>query len=528
MVSRTLSQPRGHPLVIHDLSRKQTAHIREALLSWFGENARSLPWRVPSVPFEANDYREYVHRLYRCLISETMLQQTQVKTVIAYYTKWLEKFPTIEDLACAAEQDVMACWAGLGYYSRAKRLHQAAQYLVKNFVSKGQEFPRDPEHWIKKVPGVGPYTAGAIISISFGIPSAIIDGNVQRVLSRVLAVHGDTSTPKSLGSKLLWQRAAELVDGPEPGNLNQALMELGATVCNPTNPSCKQCPISSECLAYKQSRTLRPTKKNFFSTKEDSLNQSLSSAEDGVDIEDLCTICPNTIDTTVMPDNPDLYIQTFYPFKPPKKQQREETALVIVVCRGEDFYVEKKSKGLLAGLYDFPTILLDSEHDDGDDNEAVLLKHQTKLGATLAGSTMHLFTHIRRTSHVLVCDYERAKKMVKSFEDANATGQWVRRDSVSEIGVSELFLKNFRLATGIDKPKKRIVSTSAHKSGRPTAKRKLTTTSSSSKEEEDLVVVVVPPKDQKTLCESTVSINKKPLAKPQSKFFAMFERKQNR
>lgn len=444
--------PRTHSISRHVLSSDQVEHIRRALLSWFSANARVLPWRVPSIAYGSVPYKDYVHRLYKCLISETMLQQTQVKTVIAYYTKWLDKFPSIEDLAAANEEEVMACWAGLGYYSRAKRLQQAAKYLCDEFVFKELEFPREPEQWIKGVPGVGPYTAGAILSISFGIRSAIVDGNVQRVLSRVLAVHGDTSTPKSSGSKLIWERAGQLVQGEDPGVLNQSLMELGATICSPTLPSCGQCPINSNCLAYSQSLSLKPTSQDFFGGTQQKRG---SKTAECWDIEDLCDICPSSINPSESSLNSKTYIQNFYPYKPPKKAQRQESAVVTVLTRTNhdirEIYLEKKEKGLLSGLYDFPTTLLPISSDFADPQQLALDHAQGFEDAQLKGASTHLFTHIKRTSYVICAnasDVECPNMIgyLKALKVFNNSGRWIDIEKVSDLGVSELCLKNLRLA----------------------------------------------------------------------------------
>jgi len=375
-----------------------------------------------------------------------MLQQTQVKTVIAYYNKWLIEFPTLEALAEAEEESVMACWAGLGYYSRAKRLRQAAQYLVTEFTRKRIEFPRDAEHWVKKVPGVGPYTAGAILSIAFGISSPIVDGNVQRVLSRILAIHGDTSTPKSIGSKLIWERAGQLVVGDAPGNLNQSLMELGATVCSPTKPDCLNCCVAKHCIAFAQVSALKQHRKGIFQARDDSTDAEKST---GVhDIEDLCQICPSSIDPSVLSEDPGQYIQGLYPFKPAKRAQKSQTAIVLVNMSSDQVYLEKKAKGLLAGLYDFPTILLDDT--DSADCDAMLAKHKKQLNARLVGTTLHLFTHIRRTSLVLVgCSAQDSQDAMDAFREEKNTGIWVNRDQIATLGVSELCLKNWRVAQEI-------------------------------------------------------------------------------
>ncbi len=177
-----------------------------------------------------------------------MLQQTQVNTVIPYYTRFMHAFPNAAALASATEDQVLSAWSGLGYYRRARLLHAGVREIVANY---GAKVPMQPE-LRKQLPGIGAYTAGAIGSIAFGLPEPIVDGNVARVLSRVFGVEtplGQTSTSKSL-----WAHAAELVKGKEPGNLNQALMELGATVCT-KRPKCARCPIRRFCYAYDTNQT---------------------------------------------------------------------------------------------------------------------------------------------------------------------------------------------------------------------------------------------------------------------------------
>lgn len=221
-----------------------------ALLEWFLVHARDLPWRRTTDP-------------YAVWISEVMLQQTQVRTVIPYWTRWMRSLPTVEDLARAPIEQVLKLWEGLGYYSRARNLHAAAQQIV---TLHNAAFPRDPEA-ILALPGIGRYTLGAIGSIAFNLPLPLLDGNVIRVLTRLLALRGD---PKErLLNDGLWSLAAQLVlsvhDRPLPqaapelaslkmsgpcSALNQSLMELGATVCTPTHPSCPTCPLAHLCSAH--------------------------------------------------------------------------------------------------------------------------------------------------------------------------------------------------------------------------------------------------------------------------------------
>ena len=199
------------------------------LAAWYREGHRDLPWRR-------------THDPYRIWLSEIMLQQTRAQTVIPYYERFLQRFPTVESLAAAREPDVLAAWSGLGYYSRARNLRRAA----KEIAAAGA-FPQEYEA-IRALPGVGDYTAAAIASIAFGLPHAVLDGNVLRVVARV------ENDAADIGSARTRQRfraiAEEWLDRSDPGTFNQALMELGATVCLPRNPLCLLCPVSSECSAF--------------------------------------------------------------------------------------------------------------------------------------------------------------------------------------------------------------------------------------------------------------------------------------
>ena len=213
---------------------------------WFESQKRVLPWRNDPSP-------------YRVWVSEIMLQQTQVITVVPYFEKFMQKFPSVEKLAKASEDEVMFLWAGLGYYSRARHLHRGAKMIV----SQGR-FPQTRAEWLE-VPGVGPYTAGAILSISLNLPEAILDGNVERVLSRFLKI--DRSQGEACYRKTLWKSSEEFVKQGDqisihPRVLNQALMELGAIVCTPKAPQCGECPIAQHCLALKTKDQLNyPPKK---------------------------------------------------------------------------------------------------------------------------------------------------------------------------------------------------------------------------------------------------------------------------
>jgi len=195
------------------------------LLRWYDENKRDLPWRRTKDP-------------YAIWVSEIMLQQTQVATVIPYWERWLARFPTVEALAEAEEQEVLALWQGLGYYRRCRLLREGARWVVEHGL------PRGATAW-RQVPGIGPYTAGAIASIAQGDPTPLVDGNVERVYARLT---GDATVPPAL-TKNAWGWAAHVLYRPRPGDWNQALMELGATVCKPVKPDCTRCPLADRCVA---------------------------------------------------------------------------------------------------------------------------------------------------------------------------------------------------------------------------------------------------------------------------------------
>lgn len=207
---------------------RRAAHLRNNLLSWFDQHRRDLPWRRTSDP-------------YKIWLSEVMLQQTRVETVLPFYNRFLERFPTVEDLARAEVEEVLTLWSGLGYYRRARQLHAAARRIAEI-----GEFPSTVEGLLA-LPGVGAYTAAAVASIAFGVAAPVMDGNVERVLSRCLALEGD---PRSGPARReLLATAAELLDPARPGDSNQALMELGATLCSPRRPKCLLCPLRPGCRA---------------------------------------------------------------------------------------------------------------------------------------------------------------------------------------------------------------------------------------------------------------------------------------
>lgn len=204
----------------------------DKLIKWYNDNKREMPWRKTSDP-------------YKIWISEIMLQQTQVDTVRPYYERFIERFPTVMALAEANLEEVYQYWQGLGYYRRAQNLHKGAQMLAKDFNGI---FPMDPKV-VQNIPGIGPYTLGAILSIAFHIPLPAVDGNVMRILARQFLIEQDIAIAKS---RKVFEEKVMMLMPDDPNKFNQALMELGALICTPKSPKCMSCPVQSLCMAYEE------------------------------------------------------------------------------------------------------------------------------------------------------------------------------------------------------------------------------------------------------------------------------------
>ncbi|KIK81555.1 hypothetical protein PAXRUDRAFT_155855 [Paxillus rubicundulus Ve08.2h10] len=308
--------------------------IRKSLLEWYDRihKVRGMPWRKTYVPSLDKDDR--AQRAYEVWVSEIMLQQTQVVTVIPYYNKWMAKFPAIKDLAASDIETVNGLWKGLGYYSRAARLLSGAQKVVREL---GGRLPNNAKDMQAKIPGIGRYSAGAICSIAYNQCVPVLDGNVIRVMSRFLALY---APPKGKQAQdIMWAGAETFVEGASrPGDINQALIELGSTVCKVRDPSCLDCALRPWCRAYERT-------------------QPVSSQAD-IDIEELCALCE-----PLPADHPDTGLVTIYPMKVERKKAREELDSVNVVewrtrnKRGRYFVLVRRPEGgLLAGLHEFPTV----------------------------------------------------------------------------------------------------------------------------------------------------------------------------
>lgn len=216
-------------------TEQDVANFQTEFLTWYQQEKRNLPWR-------------YNHDPYRIWISEIMLQQTRVDTVIDYFYRFMEQFPTIQDLANAPEDKLLKVWEGLGYYSRARNLQAAAKQIMEEF---GGQFPTTVEE-IRSLKGIGPYTAGAISSIAFEIPEPAIDGNVMRVVSRLFCIEADIA--KASSRNIFDEAMRKIISQDQPGDFNQAMMDLGSSICTPTSPQCELCPIQNYCQAYRKNR----------------------------------------------------------------------------------------------------------------------------------------------------------------------------------------------------------------------------------------------------------------------------------
>uniref|UniRef100_A0A8B9CK06 Adenine DNA glycosylase n=1 Tax=Anser brachyrhynchus TaxID=132585 RepID=A0A8B9CK06_9AVES len=324
-----------------------------------------------------------------------MLQQTQVATVIDYYNRWMQKWPTLQALAEASLEEVNELWAGLGYYSRGKRLQEAARKVVSELAG---QMPRTAEDLQKLLPGVGRYTAGAIASISYGQATGVVDGNVIRVLCRLRCIGADSSSPPVIDR--LWAMANALVDRSRPGDFNQALMELGATVCTPKAPLCGECPVKQHCRAR-----LRVEKELALASRK-----LLGKLPVVPDVEDCgvggCPLCPPAAELW----DSSLGVTNF-PRKAAKKQPRvEQTATCVLERRGrrgalEYLIVQRPSSGLLAGLWEFPSVPLAPGLQQEQQREVLVDHLQAWAGQPVAAGSLRFIGEVLRA-----CERQRGEE----------------------------------------------------------------------------------------------------------------------
>lgn len=345
--------------------------VRRALLSWYRKNRRDLPWRHTRDP-------------YRVWVSEAMLQQTRVETVVPYYERFLSRFPDVRALATADTDEVLGEWAGLGYYGRARNLQAAARQVVEEW---GGELPDDVEG-LRSLKGVGRYTAGAIASIAFDRPAPVVDGNVARVLTRLLGIREEVRSAPVV--RRLWEEAETLARGRSPGDLNQALMELGATVCTPRAPLCETCPIAPHCRARESGD-------------------------------------PEAIPVT----------------RPRPRPKRLDAAAVFLERRGKVLAVRRPPEGLLGGLWDLPGGELRAR-ESPEEGLARALRERiglTLTGAEKLGTVRHVFTHRALRLHVYRARGSAGRVRLAGF-DAH---RWLPPSRLTELPQSALMGKALRL-----------------------------------------------------------------------------------
>jgi A/G-specific adenine glycosylase len=327
------------PRCLRYLDIRVSSTITRPLLNWYEQHARHLPWR---------DHPD----AYAIWVSEIMLQQTRVETVIPYFERWMERFPTLTALASASQQEVLAAWEGLGYYSRARNLQRAAQEVVSRY---GGKLPQSAQE-LRLLPGIGRYTAAAVASIAFGQDEPALDGNIRRVLARLFNVDIPLRSPQ--GERVLWELAEAHLPPGQAGAYNQALMDLGATICTPRTPQCEFCPLSEFCQAFA------------------------------------------------------LGIQEERPVVAPKTRVPHFTVTAAVIERdGAVLIARRPAKGLLGGMWEFPG----GKVEPGEDLPACLRRElQEELGIDAAvgeqvGVYRHAYTHLRVTVHAFRCRLERGE-----------------------------------------------------------------------------------------------------------------------
>ncbi|PVH61556.1 hypothetical protein PAHAL_3G059500 [Panicum hallii] len=386
------------------------AVLRAQLLRWYDAHRRDLPWRRASGGEE--------ERAYAVWVSEVMLQQTRVPVVVGYYERWMARWPTVRSLAAATQEEVNEMWAGLGYYRRARFLLEGA----KQIVEKG-EFPRTASA-LREVRGIGDYTAGAIASIAFNEVVPVVDGNVVRVISRLYAISDNPKESSTM--KRFWEIAGQLVDPSRSGDFNQAMMELGATLCSKSKPGCSGCPVSSHCQA---------------------LALSL--------------------------ENPSVKV-TDFPRVVPKTKPRSDFAAVCVVqiaqgleeevtdAKGTDnlfLLIKRPEEGLLAGLWEFPLVLVEEGKTDSLNRRKAMDKYLTKLLSIDVGwksdvilredvgEHVHIFSHIRLTMYVelMIINLKDGVDRLCKKEDDSTKLKFTNESSVESMGLTSGIRKVYNM-----------------------------------------------------------------------------------
>ncbi len=335
--------------------------LRRPLLEWFEIHRREMPWRGSVEP-------------YLVWVSEIMLQQTQVATVTPYFDRFVASLPTLQDLAQADEQTVLNLWSGLGYYSRARNLRAAAQQIEQEH---GGTFPEELEA-VRALPGIGDYTAGAILSIVFEQPVPAVDGNVERVLSRICEIEGPPKKSPAKGQ--IREVASELVRCERPGDLNQSLMELGAMLCTPTSPRCAKCPVNDLCRAKARGR------------------------------------------------------QSELPQVPKRQKAVERRTAAAIIRRGDCVLIAQRPPGQIwAGLWEFPQ----AEADEGDPREALRDHVKRRLGVDVAPGTLTVRVRHSVTNQAITLDaYECDMLAGELVVDGYAAAVWAPIEDLAQYPLS--------------------------------------------------------------------------------------------
>jgi A/G-specific adenine glycosylase len=340
------------------MTPSELARFRRRLLDWFGATQRDLPWRRSRDP-------------YRIWISEVMLQQTQVKTVVPYFEQFVRRFPDVNALARADLQDVLKCWEKLGYYARARNLHAAAREMVAN---RDGVIPRDRDELLM-LPGIGDYMAAAIASIAFDQPQAVVDGNVKRVLARLCMIEAPVNSPAA--ARRFRDRAQVMLDAKRPGDFNQAMMELGAVVCLPRDPRCDACPVSTFCRSYAEGK-----------------------AHD-------------------------------FPVRAKRKTvPTYHVAVGIVQRRGKILITRRKPSGLLGGLWEFPggRVAAGESAEDACRRE---IREETDIDVRVTAWVAHVdhaYSHFKIGMDVYSCVYRAGKVKLRGPVDY----RWIRVDEIDD------------------------------------------------------------------------------------------------
>jgi A/G-specific adenine glycosylase len=334
-------------------------NLRKMLLGWYATHQRRLPWRQTSDP-------------YAIWVSEVMLQQTQVATAIPYFLRFMDRFPTTEHLANADIQEVLKLWEGLGYYSRARNLHRAAGLVVSRF--NGQ-VPDDPDAF-QSLPGVGDYIVAAVQSIAFGHVLPVVDGNVKRVLSRLLEI--DSPVNRSNAHKIFKVPAGRFICPKRPADFNPAIMELGAVVCRPKNPVCGTCPLSALCLANRHQTTADYPKRDAS-----------------------------------------------------RKVPHRHLAIGVIMKKGKMLVVQRQMDGFLGGLWEFPAVPADGRQTDTADFES-LITAETGLKITVdrrLTRIRHAYTHFTLSGDVYLCRHTAGRIRLRSAR----SHRWVTYRSLARL-----------------------------------------------------------------------------------------------